>query len=211
MKESLSFFGSFFEVFIRPRKVIRNIIGHDTRYWVWPFILAYSVLAATDPGLYLTFLRKTPPSVLYPLGAGLTVAGMIALFWVFIAFAYFAGKLLGGTGKFEEVTVAYVWCLPPAFIGILLNLLAAVPTWLQIFSGIKDPGILVASKSGWQYLLLVLYYVLIIWSLVLDFIALSEAHRIPVWKSLVIGLVGCFAALVVGISIGIFLVAFGLH
>ncbi len=211
MKESLSFWGSFFGAFVRPRKVVRSVIDRNPRYFVWPFILAYSLLAATDPASYFFFLRKVPLSTLLPLEVGLTFMGMVGLFWAFIAFAYFAGKLMGGTGTFQEIAAAYTWCLPPAFVGILLNLLAAIPTWLQIFSGTNDPAVLVASKTAWQSAFGFLYFILIVWSLALDIFVIAEAHRFPAWKSLVINLVAAFMALLIGISIGVFLVVFGLH
>jgi hypothetical protein len=211
MKETLSFFRSFFGVFIHPRKVIQNIIERDTHYFVWPFILAYSFLAATSPETYFPLLKKAPLATALSLGGSGTIIGMVLLFWAFAGFAYLTGKWMGGKGTLKEVMAAYVWCLPPAFIGILLNLLASIPTWAQVFSGVTDEKVLLFSRSAWQYALIFIYYVLIFWSLVLDFFAIAVAHRFSIWKSILIGLIATFIALVLGLGVGVLLVVYGNH
>jgi hypothetical protein len=135
----------------------------------------------------------------------------VVFFWVFGWVAYFVGKWMGGKGTFSEVMAAYIWCTPPAFIGILLNVIAVIPTWAKVFSGVTDEKLLLAPQMGWQSILVTLYSLSILWYVALMIVAISESHRISMWRSLALGLVVIILSIGVGIVLGVILVVSGHH
>ena len=189
MKQALSFFDLFCDVFIYPRKTIRAIIDQDTNYWVWPIILTISLLSTLDPTAETYLVGKMPLGAALLLGTLVSFAIMFGAFWLVIWFIYFMGKILGGKGTFDEVKAAYTWGAVPAIIGFLFDGVGKSSIWINLLSGETDRMALLGSPVLlWQKIDLFIYSFMFIWSMVLDVIAVSEAHQISKLRSCVIGI-----------------------
>jgi hypothetical protein len=93
----------------------------------------------------------------------------------------------------------------------LLNVIAVIPTWAKVFSGVTDEKLLLAPQMGWQSILVTLYSLSILWYVALMIVAISESHRISMWRSLALGLVVIILSIGVGIVLGVILVVSGHH
>jgi hypothetical protein len=203
MNNGISFFKLFFEVWIRPRKVIREVVTHDSGYKMWSLIFAFNIIGALDPQYYISFLNRIPPLGALLAGEILYSLLAIAYFFYFTWFVYKIGSLWGGSGSFREVKAAYAWCLPPAIVGMALNQLGGVPVWMKIFSGVTNGQELMFGQPMLiRAFLSVLYLLLTFWSLYPAIVNVAEVHRISVGKVIVIGLIVMAPIMVLAMGVG---------
>ena len=190
MKTNLSFIRLVFKVWINPRKVIKIILENEPGYFVWPIVIAFSFLNNLQHlYLYLTANNFFSPYNLFRLFFRFPTQGV--LFFLLITWVIFrVGKWFGGIGTYIEIKTAYVWAYPPAFVGLILMNLGEIPIWWRIFHGQRDyEALLEIPQFQWQQVLMALSFLFVFWTLVLCVINVAQAHKISVWKSIVIEII----------------------
>ena len=200
----------FLAIWIHPRRTMRDILDTDPTDRVILLALCLSITNAflnvlvQSQGAELS-LRAVFTAAL----VGGSIGGLIAIFlmgWLFGV----SGRILGGTGSNLETRAAIAWSQVPA--------LCAGMIWAIIYVVLRkvDIGSFVAET-----LLSMIYWITIsvasLWSLVLMFGTLAEAHRFSVWRGFFAWLLGLFfitvpvaiLAIILAIAFPAFMMTFG--
>jgi hypothetical protein len=205
----ISFFGSFFGIWVHPRKVFRNILDNRPGYRVWPFVLTYAVFSALLPDFYISTLKSVSLGLAVILCIFLSVLFDVACLFYFAGLTFWVGKLMGGKGNLNGLKTAYAWSYPPAMVALPIFLLKAFPVWRLMFSGETNGVVLMAAQgSAWQILLALIGLALTVWAVIIWFFNVSETHQFSIWKS--IGTVALVAAPIMLLIMGaVILLVFG--
>ena len=163
------FWKNFLAINIRPWKVFQGILVKPESYYIWPILLAHSVLTALHRPVVYPWMDSMSLFAGYILGFFLSILTSVLGFMFLSLIIHRIGKWLGGTGKYQEIQAAYVWCYPPLFLSALLDWMIFDATWLKY-------GI----YSAW--------FVLAAWSFYLELANVAQAHKISIWQSLTIQL-----------------------
>lgn len=190
----------FLGMFIWPRQIIRALLDAGPLWSVTVLLAAISGARSgvqnglekhlEEPGVALGMALATAV-------VGRTLGSLLGFFlfgWVY----YGVGRALGGTGNQSDIYHGFARCLIPSFAGF-------VPL-----------GVMVLLASNGQahtpaYLgMVLLYMVILTWSMVSMIRGLAEAHRFSSWRSLaafvlcaVLFVVAMFALVMVVAAVGL--------
>jgi len=182
-------------LWFHPRTAIRDLL--DTRlkdariYWL---AIIYGILGGLSflGALWMRYPHRTEwhhPLYITSTIIGGAIFGIIQLY--FFSWLYMAiGRWFKGKSSFQEMKLAFGWAQYPFCIAALLNVIAT----------------LLFHHPIWQGVILVLHFIILVWSIVIGIAVVAEAHRFSAGRS--IGtLIVSFILLIVAILIIIFIIA----
>ena len=205
----ISFWRSFFRVFIAPRQTIREILDKNPKAFFWPLLTAIILTSDDDPRLAIYLTNKMSSSSAIILSAVAEAALTFAAFWFLAWIIYVSGKAMGGTGSLANIQTAYLWSAPPYILAAFFGALGNSSIWLNLSMGETNKAVLDALPYSFtQVLALAAQVVLLIWALVLQVVAIAEAHQISKWKAFWAGTAQLLVIFGVILVLGILIVAY---
>ena len=186
MKKTVSFPAVFFGAFIHPRETTKEVIKNEYYSFILPLIVLYSLVAGLNPVLSFMMAKY----VAFPM-AYMTTFGLMFGFGLFTYFigswlTHWVGGKLEGKGSLEEVRAAYALAYMPMLVACLLKILLDLPSQLTLIyaaSSLSDINVIdfVKAVNPLSGLVALIFCV---WSIVTWTIALSEANRYSIGKSI---------------------------
>ena len=185
MNRELSFVSLFFEVLIRPKKVMHLILDKNPDFYVWPMVGVFSIISSINairiPSQLINSL-PIPFTLLIELLLGI---GESIFFFLFISWILFQiGKWIGGMATYKEIMTAFAWgSIPPYCFGSLFKIIEVVPYWSKYLS--EDSNTIVPTTRPFIGFHISIFSLFLIWSLILTFSTVAVAHKFTGWKSVI--------------------------
>lgn len=176
-------------IWIRPRGVIRAKIDRGPTGWMWLIAVLAGFGAAIDKAADRSMGDEySLPMVLVMCAGSGIVLGIPALAVVAWALAAL-GRAFGGRATNGEMRIALCWSAMPGVVGFVLGLVLLAMYGKHLFTSDMLPD----DFPDWKvYVTLALALpgvVLTFWSVFISLKALSEAHKVSVWRGLFIYIV----------------------
>jgi len=184
MKKKISFLELLYQVCYHPKETTNTILNKNPNIYIWPIIIFYSLAQAVSPGNFDKFFKSG--SLNWAIFGCLVILPVCGFVFVLIGscFFYGFGKILGGKGAYVTVRTAYIWALPPV---IVMNVMGAF-----LLNDLFPLNVSIGTSivKGTFFLFWGLLALLLgIWGWILVCVNLSQAHKLPIWKSVIISVV----------------------
>ena len=191
-------------IWIRPRRTMRYIFDtspHD-----------YVILLAALAGIVKALERSFEQENIYDFGFGFVlflifiigpVGGIVSLYVMGVILTI-GGDLLGGKAESHEIRAVVAWSSIPQIAAVFLIMPQIFLEGPEAFASVT-PVFDMRVASDPQFTLLVtatysaifvLTIIFAIYSLLIYFIGLSEAHRFSIWKSIFASIIGFSIAII---------------
>jgi len=164
-----------------PRQTVAAMTIHAPWRWLWLLILAGGTSRIVERIALLPSLVELEPEALTLL---ILVSGAMAgalMVFVIARILHWVLRRIGGVGSWTATRTAVAWALAPgvpslALWAIMVTGYGYSALTPSLISGSDDPRALVLTVDyGVQFGLTV-------WSLLIEILCLSDAHRLAVWK-----------------------------
>lgn len=165
----------FLTVWLQPRQTARDMIDNKPLWFIF-LLIAIGSFSAFGGGYVGSELDTTlPVAVLIAISLFFgPIVGIIMMFF-YSGVLFLFGKLLGGTGSFWDVFKAgALTYVPSLVIGIFYYI------WM-FFA--PDSYFNAFETSAFTFVVPLISFAFGIWSIVINVIALSEAHRFSNWRA----------------------------
>lgn len=194
-------------IWIRPRSTMRAILDYDPNYLVTPLIIVSGIARGLDQAIS----REAGSSfgtgyIVFFILVAAPLAAMLGL-QIVAAILTWLGRLLGGTGAFDEVRSAVAWATVPQALVLVAGLLMVAIMGAEAFTTetpqfdarlITDPESLLLALISILALAgaILAAVVATLWSTFLSIKCLAEAHKFSAWRSIATLLVPTFVVIV---------------
>lgn len=164
----------WWNIWLRPKESLQKVLDTDPN----KHLVTLTIIHGFFVGLYLVFslLTMRVLEIAQSIGLGvLLVVGSI-IFSLFILFFIsclyqITGKWIKGEGTYIEVKSAVGWSFYPQIVSLFFVILSILV-------------LAITSSTIASFILMVIGNILGIWSLVLFFLMLGQAHKFSAWKAL---------------------------
>lgn len=185
------------EIWIRPRATIRAYLqSPQPERNLIPLSIVAGIISAIIEYSTNERLQDMPPLALAL--ASMVVGGLGGIIGVYF-FGWLIAKVggwIGGEGQSWEIRTAILRG------NYMPTILAAI---------VSIPNLMVTGKNPFSILFAILTIVLGIWMIGIGLLAISEAHRFSIWKSLLCGIIaGILLTLVLVVVITVIVLIFSL-
>jgi len=168
-------------IWTHPRQTVAAMTLYAPWRWMWLLILAGGASRIVERIALLPSLTELEPAALtlLILVSGV-VAGALKVF-VIARVLHWVLRRIGGSGSWTATRTAVAWALAPGVPSLVLWAImvagygysALTPSRI---SGSDDPRALVLTVDY------AVQFGLTVWSLLIEILCLSDAHRLAVWK-----------------------------
>jgi hypothetical protein len=191
---------------------MRSILDHQPGYHVWTLVIAFAVLSAFQSFYYFPFLGHVPMDMLVLAELIFSIFFDVVMLFLYTGVWYLGGKWWGGKGTWRDVMTAYGWAYPPTFIGMIFLNISDLAYWSKINSGMTDfKSIYMPPQMPWQSPCNSIATALLGWTLVLQIINLSEAHKISIPRAFVLVMMINIPMALIYITLIVFMVLHLMH
>jgi hypothetical protein len=199
----------WFSIWFRPRATIRYILDVDDPRGIWmlPVIASLAVVFLPEKHLYELAEELDWPMTIGILGLASATAGVAGLYltsWI----GRITGSWLGGTATSSQLRQALAWSMvPQIWISPLapLTLLLFGREWFEETKPMIEGSGVLSLAYG---LLVMVQFVVGVWTVVINMKAIGEAHGFSAWKALLSSMIAA-VLIIVTLVVAFFVLIFG--
>lgn len=183
MKEGTWRKRAWLRMWVEPKETIREIVSSDPKRGFLPLSIIYGLPIA------LNLIQSLALSTMVPLWAVLLgslvlspflgMAGILVSAWLL----EWAGRLLGGVGRFPQIRAAVTWSNLPGVVTIAMWLLLLGLFGARALDRDFAQAQFVGYQAGVLFITMLIEMVASIWGFVILLNTLSEVQRFSLWRA----------------------------
>lgn len=181
---------AWLRIFLKPRSTFRYVVEHTSMNYATWIAVVFGVLSM------LTSSMENSRSIVVDILVAITLGSVTGLIIWLIGYKlnFHIGRWFGGTGSKEEMKIATAWAFIPSITGTVL-------VYLPMTAIYGDSSFYYGNLDyPFQAMILLLGELMGVLSLIINIIAISEIHKLSIWKSVMVCIIpGVFLVMFAGV------------